>query len=43
MACDGVAYPVQIQIEMRVQNRSVDVSAEGSFLRSKGGHLQTGA
>ena len=32
MACDGVAYPVQIQIEMRVQNRSVDVSAEGSFL-----------
>ena len=32
MACDGVAYPVQIQIEMRVQNKSVDVSAEGSFL-----------
>ena len=31
MACDGVAYPVQIQIEMRVENRSVDVSAEGSF------------
>ena len=31
MACDGVAYPVSIQVEMRVQNRSVDVSAEGSF------------
>ena len=26
-ACDGVAYPVQIQIEMEVQNRAVDVSA----------------
>ena len=26
-ACDGVAYPVQIQIEMVVENRSVDVSA----------------
>ena len=32
-ACDGVAYPVQIQIEMEVQNRAVDVcalSAHGS-------------
>lgn len=26
-ACDGVAYPVQIQIEMEVQNRAVGVSA----------------
>jgi hypothetical protein len=26
-ACDGVAYPVQIQIEMEVQNRAVDVCA----------------
>ena len=26
-ACDGVSYPVQIQIQMTVQNRSVDVSA----------------
>ena len=26
-ACDGVAYPVQIQIEMEVENRAVDVSA----------------
>ena len=26
-ACDGVAYPVQIQIEMEVQNRAVDVNA----------------
>ena len=26
-ACDGVAYPVQIQIEMVVENRAVDVSA----------------
>ena len=26
-ACDGVAYPVQIQIEMVVENRSVDVCA----------------
>ena len=26
-ACDGVAYPVQIQIEMVCENRSVDVSA----------------
>ena len=40
MACDGVAYPVQIQIEMRVQNRSVDVSAQGSFL--KGSQIVTG-
>ena len=28
-SCDGVAYPVQIQVEMTVQNRSVDVSALG--------------
>jgi hypothetical protein len=26
-ACDGVAYPVQIQIEMVLENRAVDVSA----------------
>ena len=26
-ACDGVAYPVQIQIEMICENRAVDVSA----------------
>ena len=26
-ACDGVAYPIQIQIEMVCENRSVDVSA----------------
>ena len=26
-ACDGVAYPVQIQIEMEVENRAVDVNA----------------
>ena len=26
-ACDGVSYPVQIQIEMVVENRAVDVSA----------------
>ncbi len=26
-ACDGVAYPVQIQIDMIVENRAVDVSA----------------
>ena len=26
-ACDGVAYPVQIQVEMEVQNRAVDVNA----------------
>ena len=26
-ACDGVAYPVQIQIELVVENRSVDVCA----------------
>ena len=26
-ACDGVAYPVQIQIEMEVQNRAVGISA----------------
>ena len=31
MACDGVAYPVQLQVQLRVQNRSIDVSAEGSF------------
>ena len=30
-ACDGVAYPVQIQIEMEVENRSVDISCEASF------------
>ena len=30
-ACDGVAYPVQIQIEMTVQNRSCDLSAQASF------------
>ena len=28
-ACDGVAYPVQIQVEMTVQNRAVDVLALG--------------
>ena len=26
-ACDGVAYPIQLQIEMEVQNRAVDVNA----------------
>lgn len=40
MACDGVAYPVQCQIQMRVQNKSVDVCAEGSF---KAGTVATGA
>ena len=35
MACDGVAYPVQIQIELRVENRSVDLSAQASFLRGQ--------
>jgi hypothetical protein len=30
-ACDGVAYPVQIQIEMVCENRSVDVSALASL------------
>ena len=28
-ACDGVSYPVQIQVEMTVQNRAVDVLALG--------------
>ena len=28
-ACDGVAYPVQIQVEMTLQNRAVDVTALG--------------
>ena len=28
-ACDGVAYPVQIQVEMVVENRAVDVIANG--------------
>jgi len=28
-ACDGVSYPVQIQVEMVVQNRAVDVLALG--------------
>merc|ERR1712091_778682 len=28
-ACDGVAYPVQIQVELTVQNRAVDVLALG--------------
>ena len=31
-ACDGVAYPVQIQIELTVQNRSIDLSAQSSFM-----------
>jgi hypothetical protein len=30
-ACDGVAYPVQIQIEMELENRAVDVSALALF------------
>ena len=30
-ACDGVAYPIQIQIEMVCENRSCDLSAESSF------------
>ena len=38
MACDGVAYPVQCQIQVRVQNKPVDVCAEGSF---KVGTVQT--
>ena len=28
-ACDGVSYPVQIQVEMVVENRAVDVIANG--------------
>ena len=30
-ACDGVAYPIQIQIEMVCENRSCDLNAESSF------------
>ena len=37
-ACDGVAYPVQIQIEMEGENRAVDVCA----LSVCGGGLNTG-
>ena len=39
-ACDGVAYPIQIQIEMDVMNKSVDLCAQSSF---KGGTIQTGS
>ena len=39
-ACDGVAYPIQIQIEMDVVNKSVDLCAQASF---KGGTIQTGS
>jgi hypothetical protein len=40
-ACDGVAYPVQIQIEMEVQNRAVDVNALSvvSSGAARGGNL----
>ena len=43
MACDGVAYPVQCQIQVRVFNKSVDVCAEGSFKAGtvQGWNLQT--
>jgi hypothetical protein len=41
-ACDGVAYPVQIQIEMVVENRSVDVSSLASFLRGENQAGQAG-
>jgi len=41
-ACDGVAYPVQIQIEMEVQNRAVDVCAL-SVCGSLGTHADANA
>ena len=28
-ACDGVSYPVQIQVEATLQNRAVDITALG--------------
>ena len=42
-ACDGVAYPVQIQIEMEVQNRAVDVSALALHGAIAGGTTGIGA
>ena len=41
-ACDGVAYPVQIQIEMVCENRSVDVSALASFATGENQNAQAG-
>ncbi len=31
MACDGVAYPVQLQVQIRVENRSVDLCAQAEL------------
>ena len=41
-ACDGVAYPVQIQIEMVCENRSVDVCALTSFQEGENAGAQAG-
>ena len=42
-ACDGVAYPVQIQIEMVVENRAVDVSALAITSPGENGGADAGA
>ena len=31
MACDGIAYPCQIQVQLRIENKSVDLCAQASF------------
>jgi len=41
-ACDGIAYPVQIQIQMVVENRAVDVIANAVAGTAKSGNDQTG-
>ena len=41
-ACDGVAYPIQIQIQMVVENRSVDISALSIALQGENAGTMAG-
>jgi hypothetical protein len=43
MACDGVAYPVQLQVQVRIENRSVDLSAQASFKAGQANAVTGGA
>ena len=40
--CDGVAYPIQVQITMKVANKNVDLCPE-KLIGQPGGVLGTGA
>ena len=43
MACDGIAYPVQLQVQLRIENKSVDLCAQASFKNGQASTATGGA